>query len=113
MGNFTSVTEVVRTAAPAGGDGVYMAMGTAVGPAPYDAGGSELDLVAIFKSKVYAAIAYVDNADYRILFVPATATAYDSATGLLFVDNNAGTESSGNLATDLAVVHWVAWGTDA
>jgi hypothetical protein len=113
MGNFTSVLEVVRTAAPAGGDGVYMAMGTAVGPASYDAGGSELDLVAIFKKKVYAAVAYVDNADIRMIFVPATGTAYDSATGLLFVDDNAGTEVTGSIATSCAVTHWVAWGTDA
>ncbi len=111
MGNFTSVTEVMRTPAPAGGDGVFMAMGTMVGPASYDANGSEVDFSAIFKSKVYAMIAYVDNADIRCLFVPAS--SYATATPLCFVDNNAGTEVTGDQSTTMAVTHWVAWGTDA
>ena len=113
MGNFTSVTEVVRTAAPAGGDGVFMVMGTAVGPASYDTGGSEIDLVAIFKSKVYACVAYVDAEDIRMIYVPAG--SYATATGLLFVDDNTGGQqgSGANLATSCAVTHWVAWGTDA
>ncbi len=111
MGNFTDVTEVVRTAAPAGGDGVYMVMGTAVGPASYDSTGSELDLSSIFKSKVYWVSAYVDNADIRMGFVPAG--SYATATGKLFVDDNAGAEVTGNLATTCAVTHWVGYGTDA
>lgn len=110
MGNFTSVTEVMRTAAPAGGDGVYMMMGTMVGPASYDSGGSEVDFSALFKSKVYAALIYVDSAALRCTFVPAT--SYATATPLCFVDDNAGTQASGNLATTMAVCHWVAWGTD-
>jgi hypothetical protein len=111
MGNFTSVVEVIRQPAPAGGDGVYMVMGTAVGPASYDAGGSELDLVAIFKSEVFWVSAYVDNADIRIGYVPAG--SYATATGKLFVDDNAGTEATGNLATSCAVTHWTAFGRDA
>ena len=111
MGNFTSVTEVMRTAAPAGGDGVYMMMGTMIGPASYDANGSEVDFSSLFKSKVYAALIYVDNADLRCTFVPAT--SYATATPLCFVDDNAGTEATGSLATSMAVTHWVAWGTDA
>ncbi len=111
MGNFTSVVAVSTGAAPAGGDGVYRVMGTMVGPASYDANGSEVDFSDIFKSKVYAAVAYVDNADVRCIFVPAG--SYATATPLMFVDNNAGTELTGNLATTMAVTHWVAWGTDA
>ena len=88
-----------------------MVMGTMVGPTSYDAGGSEVDFSSIFKSKVYAAVAYVDNADIRCIFVPAG--SYATATPLLFVDNNAGTEVTGNQATTMAVTHWVAWGTDA
>jgi hypothetical protein len=111
MGNFTSVTAVATIPAPAGGDGVKTVIGTMVGPASYDAGGSEVDFSAIFKSKVYSAVAYVDDAGVRCIFVPAT--SYATATPLCFVDDNAGTELTGNLATTMAVTHWVAKGTDA
>ena len=111
MGNFTSVTAVVTGTAPAGGDGVYMVMGTMIGPASYDANGSEVDFSDIFKSKVYGMIAYVDNADIRCIFVPAG--SYATATPLCFVDNNAGTEVTGDQSTTMAVTHWTAWGTDA
>jgi hypothetical protein len=111
MGAFTSVTKVVGVPPPAGGDGLKLAMGTCVGPASYDAGGSVIDLSSIFASKVYFVKANIDNADYRIQWVPGS--SYATATGKLFVDNNAGTEQSGNLATALATVEWIAWGTDA
>ncbi len=111
MGNYTAVTAVVSAPAPAGGDGVKMVMGTMTGPASYDAGGSEVDLSAIFKSKVYAMLAYVDNAGVRCTFVPAA--SYATATCKLFADDNAGTELTGNLATTMATTHWVAWGTDS
>lgn len=111
MGAFTSVTLVKSVPAPAGGDGLKMAMGTAVGPASYDAGGSVLGLSSIFGGKVYMVIANIDNADYRCSFVPGT--SYATTDCKLFVDNNAGTEASGNLATALATTEWVAWGTDA
>ena len=111
MGNFTSVTEVVSVPPPAGGDALKMVMGTCVGPASYDAGGSELDLSSLFGSKVYYVKGNIDNADYRISFVPGS--SYSSATCKLFVDDNAGTEASGDLSTDLAAVEWIAWGTDA
>ena len=117
MAAFTSVTLVKSEPAPTGGDGVHYAMGTAVGPdgatgSGYDTGGSVFDLSAVFKDKVYAVIAYVDDKDYRLLFVPAT--SYDSATCLMFADDNAGGEVTGTTAlqADLAVVHWHAWGTD-
>ena len=98
---------------------MHWAMGTAIGPdnagalTGYETGGSAIDMSAIFKSKCYAIIAYVDNASYRILHVPAT--SYATATGELFCDNNAGTEigNTTDLHTDLAVVHWESWGTDA
>ena len=113
MSAYTAVAEVVSTPAPAGGDGLKFVMGTCKGSASYDTGGSVIDLSAIFKSTVYGFIANIDNADYRISWVPGT--AYASSDGVLFVDDNAGTEASStdNHATDLATVEWVAWGTDA
>ena len=111
MGNFTSVTLVAKQPAPAGGDGAFWAFGTAVGPASYDANGSELDMSAIFKSKVYGGFAYVDNADVRCIFVPAS--AYATATAKLFLDDNAGTELTGDQSTTCAVIHWTLLGTDA
>jgi hypothetical protein len=111
MGAFTSVTLVKSTPAPAGGDGLKVAMGTCTGPASYDAGGSVINLSSIFGSTVVMARANIDNAAYRIAFVPGA--SYAAATCKLFVDNNAGTESSGDLSTDLATVEWIAWGTDA
>ena len=119
MSAFSGVTLVKYEPAPAGGDGVHYAMGTAVGPSDagaltgYDTGGSVFDLSDVFKSTVYSLIAYVDNASYRLTFVPAT--SYAAATCLIFCDDNNGTETTGTsgLQTDLAEVHWHAWGTDA
>ncbi len=111
MGNFTAVTAVATAPAPAGGDGVKMVMGTMTGPASYDANGSEVDFSAIFKSEVYAMVAYVDNADIRCTFVPAS--NYATATPLCFVDDNAGAQVTGDQSTTMAVTHWVAWGTDS
>ena len=118
MAAFSGITLVKSEPAAAGGDCVHYAMGTAVGPTDagaatgYETGGSVFDLSGVFKDKVYAVIAYVDNASYRLLFVPAT--LYDSATCLMFVDDNAGGQvaNTTGLQTDLAVVHWHAWGTD-
>ncbi len=114
MSAWTDVTLVVSQPAPAGGDGVKFAMGTAKGTASYDTGGSVIDLSSIFKSTVYAFEAWVDDADIRLLFVP-TASTYAAATGKIFKDDNAGTEatSADNLSTTCAVTHWVAWGTDS
>lgn len=112
MSAFTSVTEVVSNPAPAGDDGLKCVMGTCVGTASYDTGGSTIDLSSIFGSKVYYLEANIDNADYRIQWVPGT--AYSSSDGALFVDNSAGTEitNTTSLATPLATVEWIAWGTD-
>lgn len=111
MGGFTSVTQVVAVPPPAGGDALKMVMGTCVGPASYDAGGSVIDLSSIFGGAVYFVKANIDNKDYRIQWVPGS--SYATATGKLFVDDNAGTEATGDLSTDLATVEWIAWGTDA
>ena len=110
MGAFTSVTLVKSVPAPAGGDGVHMAMGTAVGPASYDSTGSILDLSAVFKSKVYMVVGNIDNADLRCAFVPGA--SYGSSLCKIFVDDNAGTEATGDLSTTMAVTEWFAWGTD-
>jgi hypothetical protein len=110
MGGFTSVTEVVSVPAPAGGDGLKMVMGTCTGPASYDASGSVIDLSSIFGSTVNFVTANIDNADLRIQWVPGS--SYATATGKLFVDDNAGTEATGDLSTTLATVEWIAWGTD-
>jgi hypothetical protein len=88
-------------------------MGTCTGTASYDTGGSVIDLSSIFGSTVYYFIANLDHKDYRISWVPGT--SYSSSDGVLFVDDNAGTEagSTDNLSTPLATVEWIAWGTDA
>jgi len=111
MGAFTSVTQVVAIPAPAGGDGLKCVMGTCTGPASYDAGGSVIDFSSIFGSTVRFVKANIDNAAYRISWVPGS--SYAAATGKLFVDDNAGTEATGDLSTNLATVEWIAWGTDA
>lgn len=112
MTAFTSVTQVVANPAPAGGDGLKCVMGTCTGTASYDTGGSTIDLSSIFGDKVYYFVGNIDNADYRISWVPGT--SYASSDGKLFVDNNAGTQvtSTTSLATPLATVEWIAWGTD-
>ena len=114
MTAFTDVTLVASMPAVAGSDGVHWAMGTCVGSTSYDTGGSVLDLSAVFKTACYACVAYVDNASYGIVYVP-TASTYAAATGLLFVDDNNGTQQTlaTGLDTDLATTHWIAWGTDA
>jgi len=114
MSAFTDVTLVASQPAVAGSSGVHWAMGTAVGSASYDTGGSVIDMSNIFKTACYALELYVDNASYRCIYVP-TASTYAAATGLIFVDDNNGTEQTNTtgLDTDLAVTHWIAWGTDA
>lgn len=113
MSAFTSVVGVARSTAPPGGDGMYERFGTAVGTGSYDTGGSVIDMVALFKSKCYWIEAYTDNADIRFIYVPAA--AYATATGKLFMDDNAGTEiaSTTDESTTCAVIHWRAIGTDA
>jgi len=111
MGNFTSVTAVATQPPTAGGDGLKCVMGTMVGPTAYDANGSEVDFSAIFKSTVHFAIFNVDNAGLRCQFVPGS--SYATATAKCFVDDNAGTEITGNLATTMAVTEWIAWGKDS
>jgi hypothetical protein len=44
MAALTSVTKVASFPAPAGGDGMKCVMGTAVGSASYDTGGSVIDV---------------------------------------------------------------------
>ena len=100
--------------AVAGSDGVHWAMGTAVGADSYDTNGSVIDMSAIFKTANYAMELWVDDAAIRLLYVP-TASTYATATGLVFKDDNAGTEatSTDDLSSTCAVTHWIAWGTDA
>ncbi len=114
MTAWTSVTLVASQPAVAGSDGVHWAMGTAVGCDSYDTNGSVIDMSAIFKSKCLAMEAYVDDATIRLTFVP-TASTYAAATGLLFKDDNNGTEATAldDLSTSCAVTHWCAIGTDA
>lgn len=114
MSAWTSVTLVASQPAVAGSDGVHWAMGTATGCDSYDTNGSVIDMSAIFKSKCLAMEIYVDDADIRLTFVP-TALTYAAATGLVFKDDNAGTEASplDDLSTSCATCHWVAWGTDS
>ena len=112
MAAFTSVVAVKETPAPAGGDGLKTVMGTAVGPNTYANAGSTIDLSSIFSGKVYMILANADVADARLSFVPGT--LYAAATCKLFVDDNNGTEiGTVDLSTTLAVVEWIAWGTDA
>lgn len=112
MSAFTSITLVKSVPAPAGGDGLKVCMGTLVGTASYDTGGSDADFSSIFGGALYYVEANIDNADYRISFVPGSSYA---TTCKLFVDDNAGAEITNktSLATPLATVEWVAWGTDA
>jgi len=111
--SFTSVVLVASMPAVAGGDGVHWAMGTAVGPANYGpTGGSPIDMSDIFKSTCLGMFAWVDNAAIRMLYVPAG--SYATATGKLWMDDNAGTEIAAvDESTTCAVTHWIAWGTDA
>jgi len=112
MAAFTSVTKVVEIPAPAGGDGLKIAMGTAVGTADYDTGGSVIDLSDVFGSKVYYLEANCDVATVRFAWVPGT--SYSSADGELFADDNNGTEQAheADLSTTCAVIEWLAIGTD-
>ncbi len=114
MAAFTSVTQLAKVPAPAGGDGLAMAAGTAVPTASYDTGGSVIDMSAIFKKTCRAIQFSFGNADFRFDFVP-TATTFATATGVVFIDDNAGTEasSSDNVAASVTGCSWVAWGTDA
>ena len=109
---FTSVTLVASMPAVVGGDGVHWAFGTAVGPANYKSTGSIIDMSDIFKSTCQGMFAWVDNAAIRMLYVPAG--SYATATGALFMDDNAGTEIGAvDESSTCAVTHWIAWGTDA
>jgi hypothetical protein len=112
MAAFTSVAKVVSIPAPAGGDGLKLAMGTCVGTASYDTGGSVIDLSGVFGSKVYYLEVNSDVAAVRFAWVPGT--AYASSDGKLFADDNAGTEqvSTTDLHTTCAVIEWIALGTD-
>ena len=114
MAAFTSVTKIAEIPAPAGGDGVKLAVCSAVSTASYDTGGSTIDLSDIFASKVYGATFLVNNAAFRYVFVP-TATTYAAATGKVFVDDNAGAQASStdDLSTTPGTVVFLAWGTDA
>ena len=113
LGPFTSVTEVVSTPAPAGGDGLKIVMGTCVGSATYDTGGSTIDLSDIFSGLVYFLEANCDVEGVRFSWVPGS--SYATATGKLFADDNNGTEqvSTADLSTSCAVIEWLAIGTDA
>jgi hypothetical protein len=112
MTAFATVTKVVSTPAPAGGDGLKIAMGTCVGTGSYDTGGSVIDLSDVFGSKVYYLEANCDVATVRFSWVPGT--AYASDDGELFADDNNGTEQTNttDLSTTCAVIEWFAIGTD-
>lgn len=109
MSAHTLVTTYYTGSLAPNADGLTVACGTFTGSASYDAGGSVLDLSSIFKSKVHWAMASTNNADYSAKWVPAAADA--AATGKFFIDNDAGTESSGDLHT--ITFQWFAIGTDA
>jgi hypothetical protein len=113
MTAWTSVTMVVSQPAPAGGNGLHWAMGTATGTGSYDTNGSVIDMSDIFKTACYSMELYVDDADIRLTFVPK-ATTYATATGLVFKDDNAGTEATAadDLSTTCGTTHWIAYGTD-
>jgi len=113
LGPYTTVTEVVSTPAPAGGDGLKIAMGTCVGSADYDTGGSAIDLSGVFGGKVYYCEANCDVEGVRFTWVPGT--LYAANDGALFADDNAGTELSpaDDISTTCAVIEWLAIGTDA
>ena len=114
MAAFTSVTKLGKIPATAGGDGLAFAHGTAVPTASYDTSGSVMDMSDIFASTCVAVTFSFGNADFRFDFVP-TATTFATATGVVFIDDNAGTEASStdNVATSITSCKWHAWGTDA
>ncbi len=114
MADFSSVTKLLKVPAPAGGDGLAMAFGTAVPTASYDTGGSTIDMSGVFKSKCVEVKFSVPNAGFRFIFAP-TASTYATATGKVFIDDNAGSEegSTTNVSTTITSCTWVAWGTDA
>ena len=114
MAAFTSVTKVYEVPAPAGGDAIKMAFGTAFPTASYDTGGSAIDLSGVFGSKVLGCVFFFQNADFRFQYKP-TATTYAAATGTVFVDDNAGTEASStdNISSSVSSCYWIAWSTDA
>lgn len=114
MAAFTSVTKVASVPPPAGGDGVKWVFGTAVPSASYDTGGSAIDMSGVFASKCYGMMFFFQHAGHRFLYKP-TATTYATATGTVFIDDNAGTEKSSttNIATTITSCYWIAWGTDA
>ena len=114
MAAFTSVTQVGKVPAPAGGDGYAMAFGTAVPTASYDASGSVIDMSDIFASKCTAIEFSFGNASFRFTYVPTTST-FATATGVVFVDDNNGTQATAldNVAASVSTCSWVAWGTDA
>ena len=114
MAAFTSVTKVGKVPAPAGGDGYAMAFGTAVPTVSYDTSGSVIDMSDIFASTCVAIQFSFGNDGYRFDYVP-TASTYVSSTGLVFIDDNAGSELSGsaNVGGTVTSCSWIAWGTDA
>jgi hypothetical protein len=91
------------------GDGLTIASGTFTGSASYDAGGSVLDLSSIFKSKVHYCVASTNDAALSCKWVPGTSNASDDME--VFVDDDAGTEETGNLSG--TTFQWFAIGTDA
>ena len=114
MAAFTSITKVGKNPAQAGGDGYAFAFGTAVPTASYDTSGSVMDMSDIFAKTCVKVVFTVANADFRFDFQP-TASTYATATGVVFIDDNAGTEASStdNVATTVTSCSWIAWGTDA
>lgn len=114
MAAFTSVVQLTKTPAAAGGDGLAVATGTAVPTTSYDTGGSVIDMSDIFKSTCRAIQFSVGNASYRFDYVP-TATSFATASGVVFIDNNAGMElaSAANVGGTVTSCSWIAWGTDA
>ncbi len=94
MSAHTLVTGVRGPSAP-GGDGTTWAYGTFTGSASYDSTGSVLDLSSVFTSTVVAFIATPrGDATLNAKWVPAA--SYAAATMKVFLDDNAGTEETGN-----------------
>jgi len=113
LGPYTSVVGY-ETPAPAGGDGIKRVVGTAVGSADYDTGGSTIDLTDYFNGKVYMIYATAASADADIDFKFVLGTLYAVASTKLMVTNGAGTEATAgdDHSSTPGAITWVAYGTD-
>jgi len=113
MAAFTSVVGY-ETPAPAGGDGIKRVVGTAVGTASYETGGSAIDLTDYFNGKIYMIYATFAAAS-AVIDLKFSAAALYAATGTkLFGTDGDGVQcgNTDNWATTPGALVWVAYGTD-